>query len=359
MKVESKDIRCERERIDWVDSMRGFTMVLVVFAHAMWPFGISGEKTLVGTWLMTFRMPLFFFVSGFFSYKALSRWTFIGFKSIIKRKIQAQIIGTLVFLSLFQFCFDFNFKIDGIQSYWFTVVLFQMYCCYLLSVGLSRLFRYDIVMPLMVAISIYFLLSKHSNYYYLVKFLSWQNLDKYMQFFTAGLIASRYRDKLFFLLGHHVFYSVALIGWVAILVYRYTHYYNENCTCDIILSRHLISYFGIATVLSIFYRSADWFSSSNLFARISRKIGQRTLDIYFLHFFFIPMDAFLFLSDWLLMPRNILLQFLCPLFLALIIVAICMLVSKLMHLSAFLSSWLFGSKTKSVSMNHEVSKLVR
>lgn len=92
----------KRERMLWVDSMRGFSMLIVVLGHVLLSMGLGGYDSVLSSLLLTFRMPLFFFVSGFFSYRAFFWWNKSRLSDILKRKIQAQIISTIAFLSVFQ-----------------------------------------------------------------------------------------------------------------------------------------------------------------------------------------------------------------------------------------------------------------
>lgn len=60
------------KRLEFIDAMRGFTMLLVVYSHVL-IFGYhQNEITHVSfnQALSTFRMPLFFFISGFVLYNS-------------------------------------------------------------------------------------------------------------------------------------------------------------------------------------------------------------------------------------------------------------------------------------------------
>ena len=58
-------------RIQWLDAMRGFTMLMVVAYHTELLAFQETEKTSAAmTLLVLFRMPLFFFVSGFLAYSS-------------------------------------------------------------------------------------------------------------------------------------------------------------------------------------------------------------------------------------------------------------------------------------------------
>ena len=65
----------KKPRLEWLDALRGFTMILVVANHvAGMGFGEEWKHSSAIPFLILFRMPLFFFVSGFLSYKASQIW---------------------------------------------------------------------------------------------------------------------------------------------------------------------------------------------------------------------------------------------------------------------------------------------
>ena len=47
------------QRIEYIDAMRGFTMILVVLHHVS--LMAFGRNSVTDEWLVEFRMPLFFF----------------------------------------------------------------------------------------------------------------------------------------------------------------------------------------------------------------------------------------------------------------------------------------------------------
>lgn len=69
----------QNNRIDWIDMAKGYGILFVILGHL-------DEGDIVGTWIYTFHMPLFFFLSGYvFSTK-------YDFKTFIKRKFKSIII---------------------------------------------------------------------------------------------------------------------------------------------------------------------------------------------------------------------------------------------------------------------------
>lgn len=52
-------------RINYIDALRGFTMILVVVGHVIGrSLGLGGYDSVISSIILTFRMPMFFFISG-------------------------------------------------------------------------------------------------------------------------------------------------------------------------------------------------------------------------------------------------------------------------------------------------------
>ena len=65
----------KKQRLEWLDALRGFTMLLVVTNHvALKSFGMQIKWSAAIQFFLLFRMPLFFFISGFLAYKVSRVW---------------------------------------------------------------------------------------------------------------------------------------------------------------------------------------------------------------------------------------------------------------------------------------------
>lgn len=339
----------KRERMLWVDSMRGFSMLIVVLGHVLLSMGLGGYDSVLSSLLLTFRMPLFFFVSGFFSYRAISWWNKSRLSDILKRKIQAQIISTIAFLSVFQIVIGGGivWPESGFGGYWFTIVLFQMYVLYLCVTGVSNIIKRDISLPLMAIFSIagvaILVLMRGDSW--LWNFLCWENLTKYLQFFTLGLIISKYRNKFFNTLTKNWFSTLMIVGWIICMLLWYNDSFHNRFPLVYSLVHDIaVRYFALMTVVIMFHRNAQYFSSEARSARTLRYIGQRTLDIYMIHYFLIPSLGFL--TIFLSTGNMLTIQLAIGITITAIIVALCLLISSILRQSQTLGSWLFGVKVR-------------
>lgn len=123
------------KRIEYIDAMRGFMMILVVFAH----ISLYAYHENIVTWgsvFVQFHMSLFFFVSGFVLYKHERIWTGLTLCEFLWQKFKVQIISTVCFLFVYSLWSSLTW--DNVWSdkykagYWFTLSLFEYFVLYML-----------------------------------------------------------------------------------------------------------------------------------------------------------------------------------------------------------------------------------
>ncbi|MBC1573185.1 acyltransferase family protein [Listeria booriae] len=127
------------KRLDWIDNLRGFGMILVVWGHMNLPYVLE-------TIVYSFHMPLFFFISGY-----LYRKKEESFLSTLKRKSSGMLIPYFFFATIsipfgiglaliqnvpwsFSDVFMHYFYLDGVgwnSPLWFLVVLFFIEIIYI------------------------------------------------------------------------------------------------------------------------------------------------------------------------------------------------------------------------------------
>ena len=347
----------KRERMEWLDAMRGFTMLMVVAYHvSLVSFGEMPKTSAAMSLLVLFRMPLFFFVSGFVAYKASFQWSLENTAGLLWKKIQIQIVPTVIFLVAYLVIRRGNFGTEFIKAlespykygYWFTLTLLYMFICYYSVSMLLRKVKCQNLIWIVIwiaSIAIYATayMPKYFSYPkdYFWKTSSLIQLVIYFQFFLCGNLVRRYWTEV-----QRVFESKWFFPILAILAFV--------CCADILrwhnlrfmwtnLPRTLAMYSTMIVVLMFFRSYKDSFTKSTLLGRSLQYVGTRTLDVYLLHYIFLPVMPFM--GEWLNSNRpNFVLSTFCSIAVAIVVIVFCLITSNILRISPLYSEHLFGRK---------------
>lgn len=102
----------------------------------------------------------------------------------------------------------------------------------------------------------------------------------------------------------------------------------------------------VIITFAVFRHYQEYFSKQKRIGRVLQFIGTRTLDIYLLHYILIPRDLKM-VGCFFKTYTNPLLEFSVSILLALVIIVACLAMSATIRSSTFMSSLLFGVKSKS------------
>ena len=135
------------QRIEYIDAMRGFTMILVVYSHIC-HFCLGDSLLGFNGIFFLFRLPCFFFISGWLFEPIASR----PFWGNARHKFQVQIIPTFIFLLLLAPPPEFFHQLGAVKGgYWFTFVLFDFFILYMLIVRLGT--KWTMLLGLVITLS--------------------------------------------------------------------------------------------------------------------------------------------------------------------------------------------------------------
>lgn len=337
-------------RLGYVDALRGFTMFLVVFNHVLYLSFDTQAQTFTSSFFSLFRMPMFFFISGFVGYKSIERWT-LGFTlERTRQKLLVQTIPALFFFSLYTLCQGGNpldCLHDGFGGYWFTFVLLEMLITYF---ALSLLAHYthrrvlDIGL-VAIALVLCYLSIGNRNDTALEKILSLESYLFFFQFFTMGILFRRYYAHVSKWL-RTPWVSAALILCMILLCFVQFH-----AACHIsgrlgMLLHFLCRISGVITLFMVFSHYESYFATDGRISSSIKFIGRRTLDIYLIHFFFLPdLSSH---ASWILPENQVLAQLCIGGGIAVVIIGLCLLCSQLLRTSDLLAHYLLGKKRQDI-----------
>ena len=155
-----------KQRIAYIDAMRGFTMILVVFAHVC-HFCLGDSRMGYNSIFILFRLPCFFMLSGwlfakydfrhtgtvlYVSSEANYRGTVPCVTEIIKHKAMVQLLPTFIFLLLLAPPPEFFHQLGALKGgYWFTFVLFEFFILYILIERAGRIWSPILAVAITIA----------------------------------------------------------------------------------------------------------------------------------------------------------------------------------------------------------------
>lgn len=332
------------KRIAYIDALRGFTMLLVVYQHiSLFMGGVNAYGSIWSEALTAFRMPLFFFISGYIAYKVID-WTPKIYAKLLLKKAQIQLIPTFIFSIIYSTVFYSHTRFYA-GEYWFTLVLFEFFVLfYTISLIAQRCDHLKLILLLLLAcVGVVFLALHIGQDWSCYQSLCLENVFKYFQFFVLGILSRRYETITKKILCNSIVNAIAVGIFVLSLILI-----SSTAVLDIAILRGLIRsvilrYSGLFIVLSLFYRHQDFFAENGKISQAMQYIGRHTLDIYMLHYFFIDFGGTLAgkIHNLGYLP----LEVFSLATLALMNVGLCLLLSQCIRNSKFLAKYLFGAKT--------------
>ncbi|MBP1541985.1 MAG: acyltransferase [Prevotella sp.] len=353
----------KKPRLEWLDAMRGFTMILVVANHvAQIGFLQSAKVSSSLPFLMLFRMPLFFFISGFLAYKASLHWDLPTLCRMTGKKLRIQIIPTVVFFFFFAAVVKPDFATGVVEmfhsstkgGYWFTLALLYMFLIYYAFAYLESKVKWQSCIPILLFFVVSLLVYESC---YLPKYFWWANgyrgtlpttflndssliqVMQYMPFFLFGNIVHRYWHQAQQVMDSKWFYPVIVV----LVVF---------CTLDVLKWHTLrmawtnlpqtLAKFILLTIVFMYFRHYDkYFTRMTVIGNSLQYIGRRTLDIYLIHFLFMPNlpGVGSFFQTY---RHNFIIDTTLSVFIALLVIVFCIISSNILRVSPFFKKYLFG-----------------
>ena len=363
-------VEIKKPRLEWLDALRGFTMILVVAYHvAIMGFGESWKNSSSIPFLMLFRMPLFFFVSGFLAYKASQVWNMRNFGTLVIKKIRVQIVPTVFFFLFATAIFNKDFFVGLMDNlgasmkggYWFTLVLLYMFLIYYPFAYLDSIIKrflpagwgwLPIVAFFLLSLCVY-----ETNYLpqefewamgsklpktQVTDFLTYSSMDQlllYFPFFLYGNIVHRYWDKAQQVMDSKWFFPMLtfIVIFAAMDALKWHMLKSVWAIIPLTLAR-----FMLLTITFMYFRCyQQYFTKLSPIGVSLQYIGRRTLDIYLIHFLFLPNLPQVG-SYFNTHSHNFVIDTTLSVLVGLIVIGFCCITSNILRISPIFKKWLFG-----------------
>ena len=298
-----------KQRLEYIDALRGLAILLVVFMHVpQYGFGQS-----IGGYYMEMAIllavPLFFFISGLFV--PLEITPPISIKKIGKR-LHSILLPTFL-IGGFYVLLNHIPVLDMLQDkfkagYWFTITLFEFFLIVdmlrLMACKSQKLFKVLLIGACFVCYGLSMPTVQRMYGDIVIAHILGIAQWKYFIFFVLGMFVKHNAEMIYSDKGGLAVVIVFLIVYAANAIGNFQLnglLYNINLLLKEI-SIVLLAYY-------VFYTYRSKLSSQTRMGRWLSKIGTYTLEIYLIHYFVLPRNLNL-LVDYSDLERNSLIAFL-------------------------------------------------
>lgn len=332
-------------RIEYVDAVKGFAILLMVMAHTIgWNFSdwtfltydvtevTKGELNAGIIWklIYSFHMPLFFLISGYFTYKSGG----VKILDLLRGKVYRLLIPYITsgFLILF---------LKGYYGYWFLFSLFELSIIgVLLFKLLSKFNKQELWWVDLISIGIaYIILRKFLNLsIFENQFCDIGKAAGYVLPFLFGMFLRKYESIKEKLLSWYEFY---ILFFIIMFIWRYLPVIGFDGLI-FKLGNQFNKYF-FPTMASLMVIGCFRHGINNKIQAVLGYIGKRSLEIYIFHLFFVIQlpEVGEFWTETNL-PTCLVTQIVYSFFISLIAIVLSCYVAAFLKKNKILSKLLFG-----------------
>jgi len=317
----------EANRLGWIDYAKGIAIILVVYRHVV--YGLKNSGAVVSQWIIdgnnmfySFRMPLFFLLSGLFFERSINRKGEAGFLvTRVNTLLYPYLLWAFIQITLqMTFSSVVNARRTGVDylniliqprhldQLWYLFALFNVTLLYLL---VAKLFRYDKFAQVLVSLALLAiapLVNSISTLY---------DIALHYIFFCIGHLTATYffSEKIQERLSS-AYALLILLPVFAVCQYYFLYHQQMN----------LFLYAAIALVGSLFTIMLSFQLAKYKAVPILRTFGHYSLYIYLLHVPIVAVIRYFLLTTQ--MKQHVVLLMLLLIFIAIffsiIVYRVCM-----------------------------------
>ena len=285
----------------------------------------------------------------------ISGWLFESvamrpFKEVTKHKAMVQLVPTFIFLLLLAPPPFFFHQLGTLKGgYWFTFALFEYFILYMVIVRVCKKWSWFFAILITIATFVY------ARYYDGIR-SSADGYQLWIMDFGGFLSVTTWRLFIFFYLGAWIKrHFDGFIRWTSkpavIVLITMSFFLIASTSHHDNLLFEIFRFYGggitgMVMVFTFFRLTASWLKRLQI-SKPLQYVGTRTLDIYLLHFFFLPRFLMPYAAQVKAYDSQFV-EFVVIMAISLVVLIMSLGVSYIIRLSPFLAHYLFGVKTTSV-----------
>jgi peptidoglycan/LPS O-acetylase OafA/YrhL len=168
--------------------------------------------------------------------------------------------------------------------------------------------------------------------------LDLRRVTKFFQFFVIGTLAMKFRPKYESLMHNEAFKATFLLSYFIVL---FTLNYDMSSVLHHFLRDVVLRYFASFAIVSFFVCNEEGFQRPTKANSLINLIGQNSLAIYLIHYFFLPY--FHPLPEWF-DGLNMVTVHLVSIIYTMAITGLCMIFIKFLSNSEYIRKYVLGKK---------------
>lgn len=330
-----------KDRIPYIDRMKGMAILLVVMGH-IFMFSMEQSESVAAKVMYAFHMPLFMFLSGLVAASGITppNW---GVKKLLSKTL-ALLLPMLVFGGLFSMTFcpvtgvsDFFESMVSFlnapakNGYWYLMTLTMCY----LSMQVFRLNRRgSAILDIILAAATWAVfLAGWKFTAQSIDPLCLLNCANFYPFFILGAFTTKY-GLLQKLEERNWLLTLGMAGFVCLFVYAAPIHALQSVIKHILLP--------LCALLAVVYLFLRRKGETSRVERQLEHIGRNTLDIYVLHYFLVANINLQSAGRWMGDSDNAFLAALTAAALALAVTYLCVAAGRMLHASDAVNRFVYG-----------------
>lgn len=233
-----------KERVEYIDAMRGLAMLMVVIFHISYGC-FHSNNIITSITCAQIQLPLFFMISGFFAGRMMKT----GVRCSIRKRFISLVIPSL--LMLFFYCEVKNIPYLSAlgkmlkEGYWFALVLFEFVVIYLYTAMVLRCLRVseicaDIIHVIVGVVMIYVAsFSEHYNASYPILDVFTVTYFGLYFYYALGSVMFKRLKWLYNALNDTILMGGGILAWLILEIVRYrTHFMGLGLFTSLALTIH-------------------------------------------------------------------------------------------------------------------------
>lgn len=331
-----------KERMIWLDALKGFLILLVIVGHAI-QYGLPEGECEQNYWwnlIYSFHMPAFMAASGFVNFRSLDNSR--GGVILCKRRTYQLLIPFFAW-SLIKWICSSSHTIQSLYGitfnnggfFWF---LWALYVILLISIG-SNWFAKQIRVQQEIIYSIVMLFMVLCMIAFNIRLWGFQYIAYYFMFYSFGYFMSKYKCII---TNHRIILSICFFGWFGLASFWNMHELPCFLSGITIIPSSVLQYLYrfITAIIAVYFLLAVFpcvFKLRNIHTDLLVYLGRYSLAVYGLQGVIIwyvcemAKNSNLFPSHLLVIMASFI-----------ITTVLCLLLINIGNRSLFISRWLFG-----------------